>query len=387
MLHLTFDNLTRAGHGRPNLAVWQAEPYTEQWRQYDLHWPYTVPLRLELFLKEFGLPFHCHRISDAPAGSWYPIGISWWNFDMDYVDLVSQPAKQLLRQKKIKLLFYYHEGDNPARIRHKITSDLITHGIAPDAAVLISANSAAKDIPGCIYFDDFECWFSVLNKGQSAPAGTLEPKPFNFTVLSRTHKWWRATILHDLDQDGILDHSLWSYGDLPCGDDWQDNPIRCSDREKEIRAFVNRGPRSADHLDPSRHNDHHWINTDLYQQSHFHLVLETHFDADQSNGSFLTEKTYKCIKYGQPFLIAGAQGSLQVLRNHGYDVFDTVLDNAYDQEPDNTRRWQKLRTAIRKIHFCAGKLSEACQIGVSHNQALFRQRPITALNTLLEKLI
>jgi hypothetical protein len=43
------------------------------------------------------------------------------------------------------------------------------------------------------------------------------------------------------------------------------------------------------------------------------LCLETHFDADQSGGAFLTEKTFKPIKHGQMFFVAGPAGSLQTV--------------------------------------------------------------------------
>jgi hypothetical protein len=47
-------------------------------------------------------------------------------------------------------------------------------------------------------------------------------------------------------------------------------------------------------------------------------VFETHFDADQSGGAFLTEKTFKPIKHGQLFFIAGLLAVYKVLRDQGY---------------------------------------------------------------------
>lgn len=386
MLHLAFDQLASQDRGYPNLAIQRAAPYTDAWRQYDQHWPHTVPLRLDLFLRELSTPVHCYDVLDAPQGAWYPIGIAWWNFEIDYVELMPEHTRNLIRQRHLRLLFYYHEGDNPARIRDRIDDCLDRHDIARDTTLLISGNSAAAMIPGCVYFDDFECWFSVLNKHQIPDMTSYHPRRFNFTALSRTHKWWRATIMTDLSHDGILSRSIWGYGDVDCGDQWSDNPIECGDREHDVRQFVEGSPYVADYLDPDQQNDHHYVNSTLYDHSYFNIVLETHFDADQSGGSFLTEKTYKCIKYGQPFFIAGPAGSLQVLREHGYRVFDHVLDNSYDLEKDNTRRWQKLRDAIRRTNLDAKNLSEACHSDVEHNQILFSQRPERAVNKLLERL-
>jgi hypothetical protein len=387
MLHLAFDRLASEDRGYPNLSQWRADPYTAQWRQYDQHWPHVVPLRLDLFLRELCIPVRYHDVLAAPAGAWYPVGISWWDFKMDYISLIPAYTKDLIRQQHLRLLFYYHEGDNPRRIRDRINQCLDLHDMTHSVAILISGNSAAAMVPGCVYFDDFECWFSVLNKHQVSGSRPERRPHFDFTVLSRTHKWWRATIMHDLRQDGILDRSVWSYGDMPCGDQWCDNPIECGNRELQIRQFVAQGPYMADTFDPDQQNDHHSVNTALYTASHFHVVLETHFDADQSGGSFITEKTYKCIKYGQPFLIAGPAGSLSILRDHGYRVFDSVLDNSYDQEPNNTRRWNKLQQAIKQISRDVHNLSDACKSDVVHNQRLFLHRPVCSVNKLLEKLL
>jgi hypothetical protein len=386
MLALAFDQLCHAGWGYPNLSRWRAEPYTMAWRQYDHHAPYTVPLRLELFSRECFLPVQCYQSQAAPPGTWYPVGISWWDFGTDYVALIPPISLDLIRQGHLRLMFYYHEGDNPARIRQRIDQCLTLHSVPPENTILISGNSAADQIPGCVYFDDFECWFATLNKHQPADEPSTTPRSKNFTVLSRTHKWWRAVIMHDLMQDGILDRSLWSYGDQQCGDSWQNNPICCPDREQAVRKFVSEVTRSADDFDQQQHNDHHSVNRNLYYRSYFHVVLETHLDADQSGGTFLTEKTYKCIKYGQPFFIVGPHGSLQTLRDHGYRVFDDVLDNHYDLEKDATDRWQKLRATIANTDQKAKDLFAKCLPDLIHNQRLFAERAKAAVNTLLEKI-
>jgi hypothetical protein len=118
-------------------------------------------------------------------------------------------------------------------------------------------------------------------------------------------------------------------------------------------------------------------------------VLETHFDADQSHGVFITEKTYKPIKFGQPFLIAGCAGTLAELRCRGYDVFDDVIDNHYDTVLDNTQRWFALRSSIQKLLNSDLKKiywGDRCQEAVLTNQQVFLQRNSASLNNLLKDL-
>lgn len=51
----------------------------------------------------------------------------------------------------------------------------------------------------------------------------------------------------------------------------------------------------------------------------------------------LTEKTWKAIVFGHPFIMVGEERSLQVIQELGFKTFDTVIDESYDLEPDSTR--------------------------------------------------
>jgi hypothetical protein len=116
-------------------------------------------------------------------------------------------------------------------------------------------------------------------------------------------------------------------------------------------------------------------------------VIETLFDVDQSGGAFLTEKTYKCLKFGQPFVIAGAAGSLRALRDAGYRVFDGLIDNSYDTIVDNTQRWLAVKDTIAKIksqHMHSWYLK--CMPDLIHNQELYIQRTKPTLERLVARL-
>jgi hypothetical protein len=116
--------------------------------------------------------------------------------------------------------------------------------------------------------------------------------------------------------------------------------------------------------------------------------METHFDADQSGGAFLTEKTFKPIKHGQPFVIVGAPGSLKALRALGYRTFDHAIDNSYDLETDNTRRWQMTLNAIQKIQEQdPDQWFSSCLDDILYNQQHFLRSKKDRLNNLYDKLL
>jgi hypothetical protein len=116
-------------------------------------------------------------------------------------------------------------------------------------------------------------------------------------------------------------------------------------------------------------------------------VLETHFDADGSNGAFLTEKTFKCIKHGHPFVLFAPAGSLQALRDMGYRTFDHAIDNTYDHIQDNTERYLAVIAAIRKLALVdPNTLYNSCVRDLEHNQQVFLTSKWSRLNTLYERL-
>ena len=386
MLDFAFDHLYDATRGYPNLSVYRPRPFTPQWHQFDLYDPNVVPMRLLLYLDDLALPYRAWSSCRAPIGSIYPIAFSWFDFQRDYVAMIPESTRLRIRDGHLRLVFYYHEGDHPGRMRSHLDAQCMRYGITPDRSLLISANSAAASIPNCRYFDDFECWFWSLNRAQLVEE-TVPSPGYDFILLSRSNKSWRACVTHDLLSQRLLDNSLWSYAsDLPMIDHPADNPLECTERWAQVQDFLAQGPYRCDQFDSQQQNDHHQINQQLYHAGKLHIVLETHLDADGSGGSFITEKTYKCIKYRQPFVIVGTPGSLDRLRAHGYRVFDHVLDNSYDREPDNTKRWHLLINEIARIKQDIDQIWDQCREDVEHNARLFDQRPGVAVNNLMQEI-
>ena len=111
------------------------------------------------------------------------------------------------------------------------------------------------------------------------------------------------------------------------------------------------------------------------------------FDYDQSGGVLLSEKTFKPIKHGQMFFVIGAAGSLQCLRDMGYCVFDSVLDNSYDLETNNTQRWLALRRAIQHAQQQGlAMLFDRAREDIEHNQQLFLRGKHERVSMLLQKI-
>lgn len=384
MIVLCYEKLATDSIGYPNLARHQAQPYTPEWRKFDQHWPRTVPLRLLMYTHDYRIVM----IGDDFDRAWYPIGVGWFDFDFDYFANMSDIALTKVRSGNLRVLFYYHEGDNPANIKYRLNKLADRHSLPSNCYTFVSANSMASKYKNFIYFPDHEFFFRFVNREQ-LPVTDAQPLHYKFTALNRLPKWWRASIISDLLDLGLLEKSLLSFntGNIVIDDDETNNPIEVDiiDGWRARTRSLAQTQLLCDQFDANQQNDHHVINTNLYTQSECSIVLETHFDVDQSRGAFITEKTFKPIKYGQPFVIAGGPGSLQALRDMGYRVFDDVIDNHYDTILDNTQRYFALRDVIKNI-VNNNDFYRLCHNDVLHNQQVFAERVHAPVNTLIEEL-
>ena len=86
-------------------------------------------------------------------------------------------------------------------------------------------------------------------------------------------------------------------------------------------------------------------------------------------------------------MLVGPPGSLQHLRDLGYRVFDSVLDNKYDQIDDPTLRWLEIKKLIKYIKSSGPRgLYQRCQTDVRWNQQWFQCRQSSALTPLIKLL-
>ena len=388
----------------PSLALHPAEPYTQAWREFGSHYPYTVPAELINHCELHNYPYTItvtaelssvnNNNKNNPVNYLYPVQWAWFSFDIDYIELIPDRVKELVKAGTVRILFYYHEGDNPERIKQRLDSLCDQNNINKNSYVFVSGNTAADKIDNCIHFNDHELLYYLRNKNceKFFKTGVLR-RDYRFLCLSRTHKWWRATVTADLARTGLLDGSLWSYNtEITVDDRYTDNPIEVDTLalKDDLNHFILNGPYRCDDLDARAHNDHSLHSSDLYDNSYCSIILETLFDCDGSGGAFLTEKTFKCLKHGHPFIIAGAAGSLASLRDLGYRTFDHSIDTTYDAIEDNTRRYLAVRRSIAQIAaLTPTELTawfESVIPDLIHNSELFCRTKWDRLNNLLERI-
>lgn len=88
-----------------------------------------------------------------------------------------------------------------------------------------------------------------------------------------------------------------------------------------------------------------YVNTD-YAQCGIEVVLETLFDDSRWH---LTEKSLRPIACGKPFILAATPGSLRYLKSYGFETFDGILDESYDNIVDPVQRLNAIVAEMQRI--------------------------------------
>jgi hypothetical protein len=387
-----FDHVWTQERPNPNIAVHRAEPYTLGWRQFSQVWPYSEPINFYEHCLQHGVDVQAVTLDQLQSQcALYAISLTWWDHAVDYIHLIPDAVKSLVRQGQVRLVFFYTEGDNPGLIRRHLDRMAQTNLIDPDAVHLVSANSEADVIRGCSYFPDDELLYLQRNQACAAQQYHEQDRQFVFTCLNRTHKWWRCATMTQLQQIGALSQAQWSYNStVTIGDDITDCAISVFNHGnlfEQMQHFLAQGPYSADQLTQQQHNDHSHQIAEHYANSYFQVVLETHFDADGSRGTFLTEKTFKPIKNCQPFVLFAPAHSLAQLRQLGYRTFDHVIDPSYDSIQNNNKRWLRVIGTIKTLLQQDPKqMYIKCRDDLIHNQQLFHSTKQSRLNKVLKEI-
>lgn len=378
------------GKPYPNVAVWQATPYTEKWRQFSQQWPYSEPVHFFEYLDLYNIPYKIVSWTQADRQTFYPISLSFFDFSIDWFSILRPEIKEKLRADGLTIWFLYSEGDNPERIREHLLKQAEAHTIKPERIRFTSANSSAVNLENFSYFVDDECLYQIRN---TDPPTTFhnQPRGKKFTALVRTSKWWRAATMARFWKQGFSDHGYFSYNnELNTDDHWRNSPITILEFPgllDTINEFLSNCPFIADDLSSNQHNLYSNTVEAHFRDSYLNVILETHLDVDQSHGVFLTEKTFKPIKHSQPFIMFGAQGSIAQLRSMGYRTFDHVINHAYDAIADNTQRWDAACKEFEHLMTCdLHKLYLACEDDLRHNQELFLATKADRVNILLERI-
>jgi hypothetical protein len=209
-------------------------------------------------------------------------------------------------------------------------------------------------------------------------------KPYDFLFLNgrgRAHRKW---MIERLAHEGLLDSALYTWLDpssrarrdlrlLVDGEDLMQRPrgLHLLPHRYEIPRYRNRLGIDADNVFAKYELfNHEWgeiyIQAEQYIDTYFSVVTET---VHAWPYSFRTEKIWKPIAMGHPWICIANRGFYQDLRDLGFQTFSSIIDESFDSIEDNTARLHRASEVIKDIcRSGPAQFMMACESICKYNQ-------------------
>jgi len=255
-------------------------------------------------------------------------------------------------------------------------------------------------LPKIFDFDE-----NVAAGGQIDEYFSISNKPYKFLFLNGRMRSHRKYLLERFQINGLLDHSLWTNLDtdlrlvttLPQqrwqnfnsmnmiklkfehnGTDVMELPIDLHflPKEYETPAFRN----NIDHLPVAGTVKFDLFNNTwgdavvdgaAYRDTYFSLVTETVFNYPYS---FRTEKIWKPIAVGHPWIAVANQGFYRDIRNLGFQTFGHLIDESFDEIDNSQDRIERIAEVVEDL--CRQDLAsfyKECYNTCKYNQQLYTE--------------
>jgi hypothetical protein len=204
-------------------------------------------------------------------------------------------------------------------------------------------------------------------------------KPYKFLFLNGRTRPHRKYMIEKMRDAGLLDHALWTNLDTTpvYHYEYQTDLVN---RASTIQLLPNQYEVERYHSNIHDQFEHSFVKHELfnnqwgdvyiraepYIDTYFSLISETVFDYPYSLRS---EKIYKPIAMGHPFVAVANRGFYRDLRNTGFQTFHTLIDESFDLIDNNQDRLDRIATVVRDL--CASDLDEflvAAQVISKYNQ-------------------
>lgn len=305
-------------------------------------------------------------------------------------------------QLKLLIVFCLETFDSMTSFRewfHKFCELLVELGITKNNSVVILTSTALASTPThdsrcqIIYYPWIEAFFQceMLKNSTVVPAIELNKKQKRFINLNMRPRVHRYLMLSYLIYRRVVDQGYisWSNSGVQSWREilknhshdhlsWYGQLSHYDQNDFEFFHFVITNKTIKDMiLDSATWNDPKevWVGpAEYYQMACVDLVNETHFEL--YGDAFLTEKTFKPIAYGLPFVFNASQGHLKQVKKMGYESFPELFDETYDDMPGSIEKIAAVGDQI--VDFCTSNhkvrlLETSPEIleKLKHNQNLF----------------
>ena len=165
---------------------------------------------------------------------------------------------------------------------------------------------------------------------------------FLFLSYNRNPRVYRVYLLWHLYQNGLFDKGLISFYKLDDTKHYHGSNID----QNFLQYLRDNTPIKIDDKYDLYYNLACNISLDDYKETFISIITES---LTEENTLFFSEKIWKPIMIGHPFMLLGNPGSLKYLKELGYKTFDKWLNEDYDNEPNMIKRSQMIVEEMTKF--------------------------------------
>ena len=216
--------------------------------------------------------------------------------------------------------------------------------------VLLIGGGDMDDSYPCLQYDSFLP--KILDYNENIAACNRSPeifsktkKPYKFLFLNGVDRPHRSQLLHYFQNIRLLDQSLWTCLDKNMG------PIKTLDPHYEYIDYQNNAVDNATDTFVKHHYFNNtwgeiYLNAEPYIDTYFSLVTETVYSYPYS---FRTEKIWKPIAMGHPWIAVANCGYYRDMHNLGFQTFGHVIDESFDLIENNQDRLQRIMKIVTDL--------------------------------------
>lgn len=205
---------------------------------------------------------------------------------------------------------------------------------------------------------------------RETPDYIVGTRPKQFLCLNKVERYHRIRIVAWLLKNNLIDKGLVSFYARDFSNSWIETAKFWASTENYviepkwiIDTIVQNQHRFPMNLNasPDRENPIELIDDDqmLYNQTYYSIVPETMFFSQKhglnnlhafADSHFISEKTYKTLAIKHPFILMGWPNTMKHLRSLGYKTFHPYINEDYDTETDDFKRFDMITREIERLN-------------------------------------
>ena len=255
-------------------------------------------------------------------------------------------VRQLVDQAHIIL-------SNPAEgsdtLRTHCTNVWNVEDLVQSKQILLIGGGDMDSLWPCLRYDSFlpkilDYEENIAVASQVDEIYTKTQKPYKFLFLNGRSRSHRQYLINRFSNSGLLDHCIWTNLDTRNG------PLKQLDARYEVDRYTKNIGLGTDQFVKYDLFDNEWgeiyLKLEPYVDTYFSLVTETVFNYPYS---FRTEKIWKPIAIGQPFVAVANRGYYRDLHNLGFKTFGHVIDESFDLIENNHDRLVRIAQVVEDL--------------------------------------